>query len=226
MVVPDGFDFSLGEIITLVADEPSFGSPITIYLRLRDTAGATNLDDAFASGAFPGSVYLEVAASGYNGLDWGVTAAEGHSSATGEISCGVWLDSDGDGTPDHADPDDDNDELDDPLDPDPLDGDADDDGIPDGEDVEWLEDAIRDVPASSIKSPAEGNRNAMLSILRDVEKLIASGNTSEAVRKLRTPLGKVDGCGTKADKNDWILNCSDQIQVRGLIQELTLNLTT
>jgi len=138
----------------------------------------------------------------------------------------VVQDTDGDGIPDATDTDDDNDGLDDTLDPDPLDEDVDDDGIPDGQDVEWVQDAIRAVPASSIKSPAEGNRNAMLSILNDVEKLIAAGNETEATRKLENVLGRVDGCGTKADKNDWILNCSDQLHVRGLIEELISNLAT
>jgi hypothetical protein len=47
-----------------------------------------------------------------------------------------------------------------------------------------------------------------------------------AVRKLTNLLGRLDGCGARADKNDWILNCTDQVQVRSLVQELIANLTT
>jgi hypothetical protein len=137
-----------------------------------------------------------------------------------------WVDTDGDGVGNNADLDDDNDELEDGFDPDPVTRDADGDGILDGEDVEWLQSAIQAVPSSQIKSPAAANRQAMISILNDVEQLIAVGDYTTAIQKLRNLRQRVDGCGSKPDKNDWIINCSTQIQIRSLIDELISNLRT
>jgi hypothetical protein len=138
------------------------------------------------------------------------------------------FDSDGDGIPDEADPDDDNDGLDDELEDDqgldPLDPDDDDDGIPDGQDVEWIQDDIESLPVTSTKGGDPGHRRVMLVQLEEIEALIAAGETEEAIEKLGNLRKHMDGCGTSADKNDWIVDCTDQIVIRELIDLLIANL--
>ncbi|MCI0635459.1 MAG: right-handed parallel beta-helix repeat-containing protein [Actinobacteria bacterium] len=143
------------------------------------------------------------------------------------------VDTDGDGVGDNADTDDDGDGLDDAaegvLGTDPLDADSDDDGIVDGEDPDIIADVVSDLPGSVFKSPSEGTRNAILSILADIENQIANGNTSEAVTKLMNLRRKVDGCEPPPplapDTNDWIRDCPAQAEVRALIDVLIANLT-
>jgi hypothetical protein len=107
----------------------------------------------------------------------------------------------------------------------PLDPDSDDDGLIDGQDVEWIEAAILALPNNAIKSPAAGNRNAMLNLLADAESLLLKGNLRPALDKLGTLRRRIDGCGVVADKNDWILNCSYQSEIRMLLDILIDNLT-
>jgi len=160
-------------------------------------------------------------------------------------------DSDGDGIPD-ADEDSDGDGLSDgsevndhgtdPLDADsdddglsdgleiesgtdPLASDSDGDGLPDGSDVEFVQTAVHSLAASVFKSSGSGTQNASLSLLNDVESLLASGNTAEAVEKLAALRRRVDGCGTAPAPDDWILNCDAQRDIRALVDLLVTNLT-
>jgi hypothetical protein len=107
----------------------------------------------------------------------------------------------------------------------PLDKDSDDDGLIDGQDPDWIAAVIAALPNSAIKSPAAGNRNAMLNLLADAQSLLRKGNLRPALDKLGTLRGRIDGCGAVADKNDWILNCSYQSEVRMLLDILIDNLT-
>jgi hypothetical protein len=129
---------------------------------------------------------------------------------------------------DPLDPDSDDDGLNDGFEvlhgTDPLDADTDDDGLPDGQDVEWIEDAIRTLPNSAIKSPAAGNRNAMLNLLADAERLLLKGNLKAALDKLGTLRRRIDGCGTSSDGNDWIVDCAVQLEIRMLVDILLANL--
>jgi hypothetical protein len=106
----------------------------------------------------------------------------------------------------------------------PLDPDSDDDGLPDGRDVDWIAAAIRALPANVIKSPAAGNRNAMLNLLADAQALLRKGNRSAALDKLATLRRRLDGCGTSPDGNDWIVDCAAQIKIRALVDLLRGNL--
>jgi hypothetical protein len=108
---------------------------------------------------------------------------------------------------------------------DPLDDDSDDDGLIDGQDVDWISAVIAALPASAIKSPAAGNRRAMLNLLADAESLLRKGNLHPALDKLGTLRVRIDGCGAVADKNDWIIDCSYQSEVRMLLDILIDNLT-
>jgi hypothetical protein len=106
---------------------------------------------------------------------------------------------------------------------DPLDADSDDDGLPDGQDVDWIEDVIEGIPDAAIKSPAAGNRNAMLNLLEDAEAVLLKGNRRAALDKLTTLRSRIDGCGTVCDSNDWILDCTIQKEIRMLVDLLIAN---
>jgi len=105
----------------------------------------------------------------------------------------------------------------------PLDADSDDDGLVDGRDVDWIANAIRALPTSAIKSPADGNRSAMLNLLADAEALLRKGKLIAARDKLTTLRKRVDGCGTSPDGNDWIVDCTNQIKIRALVDLLLTN---
>ncbi|HEX9285041.1 MAG TPA: hypothetical protein VF879_05165 [Nitrospirales bacterium] len=136
-----------------------------------------------------------------------------------------------------------NDSHTDPLDPDtdddglgdgievsngtnPLDTDSDDDGILDGEDVEWLQTAIDHLGASAFQKGGAGLGTGMEAILDAVERRITAGDIAGGIRDLNKLRARVDGCGTKADNNDWIVDCAAQLQVRAFIDLLIANLRT
>ena len=106
----------------------------------------------------------------------------------------------------------------------PLDADSDDDGLMDGRDVEFLRNAVIALPASAFRSPASGTRTALLSVLDDIEALLLPGDTAGAVRKLRNLRGRMDGYGTAADSNDWIVDRDSQMKIRSLLDLLVANL--
>jgi hypothetical protein len=106
---------------------------------------------------------------------------------------------------------------------DPLDSDSDDDGIPDGQDVEWLQNAINNLPEAAFKGP--GNRTAILSHLDSIEKLVAKGKIDQAISELLTLRTKLDGCGAIADGTDWIVDCTAQTQIRDFVDLLITNLS-
>lgn len=132
---------------------------------------------------------------------------------------------------DPLDPDTDDDELIDGLEveygTDPLDPDTDDDGIIDGEDVEWLQNAIDALPNSAFKDRdrRRGLRNAMINILNDVELAVASSDIDEAMELVTNLRRHVDGCGLSPDRNDWIVDCTAQIEIRELIDIYIVNLS-
>jgi hypothetical protein len=107
----------------------------------------------------------------------------------------------------------------------PLNPDTDGDGLLDGLDVDWIEDAILAIPGDAIKSPAAGNRNAMLNLLADAEAHLLRGkNIKPALDKLTTLRSRIDGCGSGPDSNDWITDCAEQVRIRQLLDILIANL--
>jgi hypothetical protein len=106
----------------------------------------------------------------------------------------------------------------------PLNPDTDGDGLLDGRDVDWIEDAVRALPDSALKSPAAGNRNAMLNLLADAEAHLLRGRVKPARDKLTTLRSKIDGCGTTSDTNDWVTDCAAQVRIRQLLDILIGNL--
>ena len=107
---------------------------------------------------------------------------------------------------------------------DPTDPDSNDNGIPDGQDVEFVQDDISALPNGAFKSPPAALRRSMVGILEDIEAEIASGDSVGAIAGLTDLRRHVDGCGVRPDRNDWIVECVAQRQVRALVDELIANL--
>jgi hypothetical protein len=101
--------------------------------------------------------------------------------------------------------------------------DSDDDGIPDDSDPDTVADVVTALPDTNFNGV--GNKNAFLSRL-DAEQLILRGSLDQALQELQNLRRRVDGCGSAADSNDWITDCSAQIQVRALIDTLIANLSS
>ena len=129
------------------------------------------------------------------------------------------IDSDGDGLTDV-------DEI--ALGTDPSHPDTDRDTIPDGSDPDIIATAISALPldpsAFANRGDPRGHRSAMLSRLTDIQSDIASGDIEQALRGLRNLRARVDGCGTSPDRNDWIIDCVAQLEIRRLIDLLITNL--
>lgn len=127
---------------------------------------------------------------------------------------------------DPFDPDTDDDGLTDgeeiELGTDPLDPDSDGDGIPDGSDPDTLATVVTGLPDEAFGAP--GHRTAVLSILDDAEAMIAGGDIEGAISLLRNLRRKVDGCGSLPDRNDWIVDCAAQLEVREAIDRLLAGL--
>jgi hypothetical protein len=105
---------------------------------------------------------------------------------------------------------------------DPLDADSDDDGIPDGADVEWIQGSVNALPDSAFKG--EGNRAAILSQLDAIETMVSLDKRTQAVKELEILRTRLDGCGASADGNDWIVDCTEQVNIRTYIDLLISNL--
>ena len=137
-------------------------------------------------------------------------------------------DNDSDGIGNNADLDDDNDGLSDVIESawgtDPLNPDSDGDGLQDGGDVEFIQNAVTVLPFSAFKSPSGGTKTALQAVLDEVESLLVQGQTADAVVKLQALRARLNGCGTLAARNDWITDCTAQVQIRGLVDLLLANL--
>jgi len=106
---------------------------------------------------------------------------------------------------------------------DPLDEDSDNDGLIDGEDVEFIEHVVSGLPQSALSTAAI--RDTIIARLEGIEAQVAQDHKDEAsfeISKLRL---RIDGCGTAAAKDDWIVACDSQTLVRGLVDLLAVNLT-
>jgi hypothetical protein len=108
----------------------------------------------------------------------------------------------------------------------PLNGDSDGDELFDGFDPDWLGDAIDELPISAFKG-GEGRRRVMLRLVALAEAQVHTGRTLPAARRLSTLRRRVDGCGAApaAGRNDWIVDCAAQLEIRALVDVLVQNLT-
>ncbi len=104
--------------------------------------------------------------------------------------------------------------------------DTDGDGIPDGSDPDSLAAVVVALPLGVFSNRGDpmGQRNAILSRLEEIESLILAGDTAGAIRALNNLRRRVDGCGALADRDDWIIDCASQLEVRAVIDLLIRNL--
>jgi Tol biopolymer transport system component len=102
--------------------------------------------------------------------------------------------------------------------------DSDGDGIPDAQDPDGVAAAISTLPADAFAGGG-GHRTAFLSRLDGIERSIAAGDLSGAIAALQDLRRKVDGCGSVADHDDWIADCTAQRDIRALIDGLIASLS-
>jgi hypothetical protein len=107
---------------------------------------------------------------------------------------------------------------------DPKSADSDGDGLSDGEDVEFVENAVDALAAGAFKPPGTGTRKAILSALKDAETRLLRGDRAAAIDKLTKLRRQLDGCGTSPDRDDWIVDCDSQREIRALVDLLLGNL--
>jgi Bacterial TSP3 repeat len=128
---------------------------------------------------------------------------------------------------DPLDPDTDGDGLTDCLEldvgTDPLNPDTDGDGIPDGQDAEFVQNIVSGLPDEAFKG--NGHRTAILAHLDNIEHQVAQGHTDVALQMLDNLRKHIDGCGANADNDDWIVDCTAQVQVRDLVDLMIANLS-
>jgi hypothetical protein len=117
---------------------------------------------------------------------------------------------------------DDGDEVDAATDPNRADSDG--DGLADGRDVEFVQHAIRRLASESLRAPAEGTRQSLLSRLDAVETALLEGDPRAATNALGSLRRHMDGCGTGPDANDSIRHCPDQRAIRTLVDRLMANI--
>jgi hypothetical protein len=95
-------------------------------------------------------------------------------------------------------------------------------GLTDDTDPDTIGDAILELPDSAFHSG--GNKTAFLNRLESIKQLIIAGDNEQAIIELQSLRRRVDGCGASADKNDWIIDCDAQLEVRELLDTLVANL--
>src|SRR5688500_18307218 len=84
--------------------------------------------------------------------------------------------------------------------------------------IRGLVNLVNSLPSTAFRSA--GNRNALLSRLDAVEQKNRDGKTDAAIEELRNLRRRVDGCGSAAASDDWIVDCAAQIELRSLIDQL------
>jgi hypothetical protein len=106
---------------------------------------------------------------------------------------------------------------------DPLVADSDGDGLADGAEPGFLVAAAGSAPLDAWVST--GARRATLERLMAAEVLLAHDRSAEALRVLRDVRGRIDGCGAAPERDDWLLDCGVQTEVRAYLDLLVGNLT-
>jgi hypothetical protein len=57
-----------------------------------------------------------------------------------------------------------------------------------------------------------------------VERSLAAGRTWPALIVLFVLHARVDGCGDQPDRNDWVVDCDAQVEIRKLVHALAQNI--
>ena len=88
--------------------------------------------------------------------------------------------------------------------------------------IRGLTNLVNSLPSGAFRSA--GNRNSLLSRLNAIQQKILDGNTAGAILELRDLRRRVDGCGSAAGNDDWIVDCAAQTEFRALIDGLITSL--
>lgn len=107
--------------------------------------------------------------------------------------------------------------------------DFDKDGIPNGCDPDILSDFVNNLPPEAFKKKSGVIQGGFGSICENIEQKIIDGDCDNAIRKLENLRMRFDGCDGEfgmPDKNDWIIDCEAQLELRRLTDLLIENLTT
>jgi hypothetical protein len=93
------------------------------------------------------------------------------------------------------------------------------------EPLDEIREIIQDLPDEDFDGPARNRRRTLLKKLEVIEEQIEKNAIQGAIDKLNNDLlGKMDGCGSVPDNDDWIVNCEVQITLRILIDLLVEDL--
>lgn len=103
----------------------------------------------------------------------------------------------------------------------PLDPDSDNDGIRDGIDPDIAARVVLSLAGSAFR--ATGLATAAVVRLRAIQRTTAAGRSDQSVRELQNLRRRLDGCPSVPDPDDWIADCSAQMNVRAAIDLLIAN---
>jgi len=96
------------------------------------------------------------------------------------------------------------------------------------ETLDEIRHTLEGLHASAFRPPPEDRRQSLLDKLTEVEGQIARSEFNGAIQKLENDIrSRMDGCGTvpgSPDRNDWIVDCEAQLELRALIDDLIADL--
>lgn len=134
-------------------------------------------------------------------------------------------DTDGDGVLD-GDEDTDGDRLGDGFEvrhgTDPRDKDSDHDSVVDCQDVDWIVDALGRIPPTAFAAMVVPTKLAAR--LHKAEDRTRLGDLATARTALEGLREGLDGCGAAADGDDWLVDCTSQLELRALMDVVLANM--
>jgi hypothetical protein len=93
--------------------------------------------------------------------------------------------------------------------------------------IDFIDDYIQQLPATSFKGPADQRKNALSNKLKATKAMLGGGNPAAAVNKLRNDIrASMDGAVGGTPNNDWIVEPEAQEELCLMIDELITYLQT
>ena len=107
---------------------------------------------------------------------------------------------------------------------DPIDPDTDSDDLVDGIDPTWLSDYVVALPNDAFNSSKD--RAKLRARLALLHRKVTAGDRDSALDLMSVLEIRTNGCGTEADRNDWIADCEVQAEFNALLALLKRNVAT